>query len=237
MVLTFLEQLDPTPMVLPRRSLWSLSKSLDAMALVLWAMWLQVSTGRLTMLLQRAKATNLLPSNHNLSVSLILSACLWEVPLLTVSAKLLAMPYQLELSLQWLLVILTRTPVPKVLPMLGVPWLLLLLPTQILELLFQIGEHGTFYRVNNWFPSVDLFAPGVNILSTWIGSSTQVLSGTSMATPHVTGTAAVLRSALSTTVDANTVKNQATPNVIKVSCSTFRCRLERTSTSLVYSAC
>ena len=42
---------------------------------------------------------------------------------------------------------------------------------------------------SNWGSKVDLFAAGTNILSTYIGSpdASYVFSGTSMATPHVSG--------------------------------------------------
>ena len=72
---------------------------------------------------------------------------------------------------------------------------------------------------SNWGSCVDLFAPGVDITSTWNTSdtATNTISGTSMAAPHVTGAAALYLEGhpAATPAEVSTaLVNGATPSVL-----------------------
>lgn len=57
------------------------------------------------------------------------------------------------------------------------------------------GADDTFASFSNYGSMVDLGAPGVDIYSTWKGGGYKTISGTSMASPHVSGAAALYISA------------------------------------------
>ena len=76
-----------------------------------------------------------------------------------------------------------------------------------------------FASFSNYGTCVDINAPGVNITSAWIGSNTatNTISGTSMATPHVVGAAALylqVNPAATPATVRNALVANATPNVI-----------------------
>jgi len=55
-----------------------------------------------------------------------------------------------------------------------------------------VQENDEVWVGSNSYADLDVLAPGVSILSTGLGDSLTTLTGTSMATPHATGTAALL---------------------------------------------
>ena len=91
-----------------------------------------------------------------------------------------------------------------------------------------VGATGAYYAgettdtrsgYSNFGTCLDIFAPGSNIVSSWMGgtTTTNTISGTSMATPHVAGVAAVLFGRYPTSTPAQIaamLRNSATPNVV-----------------------
>lgn len=95
-------------------------------------------------------------------------------------------------------------------------------PSRVSKALTVAATDNTDTRASysNYGSCVDIFAPGSQINSSWIGSNTatKVLNGTSMATPHVAGVVAEMLQSTPTatpqTISTNLV-NQASSNVVK----------------------
>ena len=95
-------------------------------------------------------------------------------------------------------------------------------PSRVSQAITVAATDNTDTRASysNYGSCVDIFAPGSQITSAWIdtATSTKVLNGTSMATPHVSGIVADMLQSTPTatpkTISANLLK-QATANVVK----------------------
>jgi subtilisin family serine protease len=76
---------------------------------------------------------------------------------------------------------------------------------------------------SNYGSCVDLWAPGTNITSAWIGgsSATRTISGTSMAAPHVAGLAARLAQAFPGISNSAIVSKLSTNNASSLAVTTF----------------
>jgi len=79
------------------------------------------------------------------------------------------------------------------------------------------NSDDTRRSTSNYGSCVDGYAPGGSITSTWINSGTNTTSGSSMASPHVAGTAALYKATYgdvaSSTIDS-WIKNNATTGVV-----------------------
>jgi hypothetical protein len=94
---------------------------------------------------------------------------------------------------------------------------------------------------SNYGTCVDIFAPGQSIKSAWIGSNTayNTISGTSMASPHVAGVAALVLannpSFSPAEVEASLIES-ATSGVIDLKCSCWWCNCESSPNKLLFTA-
>lgn len=79
-----------------------------------------------------------------------------------------------------------------------------------------LGDERAYF--SNYGPCVNVFAPGLNILSTYTGSPTAIstLSGTSMASPHVAGLLAYLLSIYPSVTFNPSIPLQFSPEALKV---------------------
>jgi len=101
----------------------------------------------------------------------------------------------------------------------------------------QIDDRAYF---SNYGTCVTLLAPGQMIASDWLDGTVKVISGTSMASPHVAGAAAAYLSANLAATPAQVkayLSQQATEDVIQLSCLTTETVCKQTPNLLLYSPC
>jgi len=104
------------------------------------------------------------------------------------------------------------------------------------------GNKDTRASFSNFGTCVNLLAPGVDITASWIGSTTALntISGTSMASPHVAGVAALVLAATPSATPAQveaTILAGTTNGVVTLSCTASVSICNQTPNKLLYSAC
>jgi len=106
------------------------------------------------------------------------------------------------------------------------------------------GQVDNRAAYSNFGTFVDIFAPGSMIIGAWIGSpsSTNTISGTSMASPHVCGIAALLlgdhpNGHFSPGTLKQYINTNATPNKVNLVCSRLLPICNASPTTMVYNGC
>jgi len=104
----------------------------------------------------------------------------------------------------------------------------------------RTGTADTRSTFSNYGDCLHVFAPGTGILGAWIGSpaATNTISGTSMASPHVCGVAALISSmhpSYSFTAIRNEINRISTKEVIALGCGNAACN--RSPNELVHNDC
>eukprot|EP00178_Gracilaria_changii_P021910 TRINITY_DN64904_c0_g1_i1.p1 TRINITY_DN64904_c0_g1~~TRINITY_DN64904_c0_g1_i1.p1 ORF type:complete len:140 (-),score=30.64 TRINITY_DN64904_c0_g1_i1:173-556(-) len=96
------------------------------------------------------------------------------------------------------------------------------------------GDDNARAYYSNYGTCLDVFGPGTDITSTWIGSpdATNTISGTSMASPHVCGVAAKIRS-----VDHSLTVEQVSQKIIADATQNVVTDVQGSPNLMVYAGC